>query len=441
MVFSADLHGVLPRVSAVCRLLMQVRLLLVGITLLLLAGSEFTVSATVALAAAAFSSWLGAHYSRRIVDVVLRHPILLGLDVVVSFAVLEFGGPLGPYFLFTVVTAAVAGMLFRWRGVAYFCSLQMLCYLAILGTTGDPAAWTFQALVGQPIYYPLVGFVGVRVRRLLDDHASMAEKRRQTEVVAAAADERARLARDLHDSLAKTLRGIAMSAKALPMWVDRSPERAAGEAERMASAAEIASREARDLIADLRTAELDRPLDESIGRVAESWAQETGTSVCVDASGPVELPVLARYEATAILKETLTNIDRHAGAGHVNVKLTCERECWILSVHDDGRGFEPANPPGAGHFGLVGMHERAARAGAALSLTSSPGEGTTVQVAFPMESSGGSTAAEPVTTPADGCGAPETRESTGVDRRWGSAMLLRLTRRSERRSPTRMEAQ
>lgn len=439
MASSAEAQGALARVEAVCRLLMQVRLLLVGVTLLLLAGAPFTVSSGLALAAAAFCSWLGARYSRRIVDVVVRHPILLGLDVVASFVVLELGGPLGPFFLYTVVTAAVAGLLFRWRGVAYFCSLQVLCYFVSLGLTEGGEAWSFQAMLGQPAYYPLVGFVGVRVRGLLDQQALLAEERRRAEVDAAAADERARLARELHDSLAKTLRGIAMSAKALPMWMGRSPDRAADEAQRMASAAEVASREARDLISGLRCEQLDQPLDDAIRDMTESWAQATGISVRAAVTERVDLPVLARYEAMAIVEECLTNIERHSCAAQVDVRLAHEDGQWVLTVHDDGMGFQvgsrATNASAEEHYGVVGMHERAGRAGGTLNLTSSPGQGTTVRVTFPVEPRETRSVAPGAAPSAE----LDTERARGRPRRPAMAWL-RVARRPGQRSATGVEA-
>lgn len=371
------------------RLLMQVRLLIAGVTLLLLIGTPFTVSSALAVAAATFSSWLGAHYWERIMQRVVRHPLLLGLDIVVSLAVLELGSPLGPFFLFTVVTSAVAGLLFRWPGIAYFCSLQILCYYAALGTAAAQDAWTFQALVGQPAYYPLIGFVGLRIRRLLDEQAGMAEARRQAEVAAAAAEERTRLARDLHDSLAKTLRGIAMSAAALPMWLHRSPERAADEAQRIASAAETGSREARELVSGLRSdGAADQPAAALIHDVVQQWTSETGMTVRTEIADNVQLTVLARHEAVAVLKEALTNIDRHARAENVHVTLACDRERGIVEIRDDGRGFDSGDSDTrlerAGHYGLVGMRERAARADGAVTVTSVPGRGTTVRATFPL---------------------------------------------------------
>lgn len=389
MAFSADPAAAPPRLGAIFRLLMQLRLLLVAVTIVPLVGSPVGPSPIIALTAAAFCSWLAVWHWERIMRVVSRHPILLGLDVVVAFAVLELGGPLGPFFLFTVVTAAVAGLLFRWRGVVYFGTLQVLCYYGALGVATEPATWSFQALLGQPAYYPLVGFVGVRVRRLLDEQVQAAEAQRRAEVTAAAAEERARLARELHDSLAKTLRGLAMSARALPMWVSRSPQRAAEEAERMALAAETASREARGLVSDLRSDDLGESLASSVRDVATGWARDAGIALDVDATTEVTTSLLVRYEAVAVLREATTNIERHAGASHVCVSLTDHGDGQAtLTVTDDGRGFAvtagPQRAQREGHYGLVGMHERMARAGGTLTVGSVPGQGTAVRATFPV---------------------------------------------------------
>lgn len=394
---SAEFPPVLPRVGALCRVLLQVRLLLAALTLLLALGHTLTPNFLVAFAGAAFSSWLASRYWERIAPHLVRHPILVGLDVVISYGILSLGGPLGPFFLFTVVTAAIAGLLYRWRGVAYVCALQVLFYYGALATVvTTPDNWTFQTLIGQPAYYPVVGFVGVAVRRLLDEQARTDQARHVAEVAAAAADERTRLAREMHDSLAKTLRGIAMAATALPAWIDRSPERAAREARHLASAAEIASREARDLIADLRADELDRPLAEAMREIAGKWSDRAGIRVTLDCAEDADLPLVARYEVVAIFREALANAEQHSEACTVRVRLARDGGSVVIDVHDDGRGFElePDNGYGSpdllrtflerGRYGLVGMHERARRAGGTLAVTSAPGHGTRITVALPV---------------------------------------------------------
>ncbi|MQA85135.1 MAG: hypothetical protein GEV03_11040 [Streptosporangiales bacterium] len=388
--------AVLPRVGALCRALLQVRLFLAALTLLGMLGRTVTLSFLLAFAGAVFSSWLASHYWDRLAPRLARHPILGGLDVVISYGILSLGGPLGPFFLFTVVTAALAGLLYRWRGVTYICALQVLFYYGALATAGiGPANWSFQTLIGQPAYYPVVGFVGVAIRRLLDEQDRTEEARRNAEVAAAAAEERARLAREMHDSLAKTLRGIAMAATALPAWLERSTERAAREARGLASAAEVASREARGLITHLRSDQLDRPLGDAVQKIATEWSRMTEIPVTLDCAAHVELPLMCRYEAVAILREALTNIERHADAFSVRVCLRRDGDRVALEVADDGRGFAPGpdtedwpdDLARRGHYGLVGMHERATRADGTFSISSAPGAGTRVVAVLPAGAS------------------------------------------------------
>lgn len=392
MDFSADpAVRLLPRVAGVCRLLMQVRLLLAGLTALFLVRTPITLESALALAAVVLSSWLVAHHWDRIAPKLLRYPSLIGLDVVVSAIVLQLGGPLGSFFLFTVVTAGLAGLLYRWRGLVFVSALQILCYYGALAThLQDPEIVTFQAVVGQPFYYPLMGFVGMGVRRLLDQQAAAEEARNVAEVAAAAADERARLAREMHDSLAKTLRGIALSASSLAQWIRRNPDRAAEEAQRLASAAEIASFEARDLIADLRIDNLQQPIADVVRGVAEEWSENTGIPARLNDIADVELPLLPRYEAIAILKESLTNVARHAEADSVEIQLRREPgDLATLVIGDDGTGFASEGDPRAwlrhGRYGLVGMYERATRAGGTFSIDSTPGRATTVTATFPID--------------------------------------------------------
>ena len=198
------------RVGAAFRLLMQLRTLTAAVTLPLL--PEHQPAPMVLLFSLGALSWIAARYWQRIVPHVLAHPILVAVDVAASFTALGVGGATGPFFLSTMITAAVAGLLFRWPGMLAISATQMLWYYLTLAAVPPSAVnQTFQAVAGQPLYYPLIGFAGAALRRLIDDQA-------EAQASAAAAEERARLAREMHDSLAKTLRGIAFAAGALPAW-------------------------------------------------------------------------------------------------------------------------------------------------------------------------------------------------------------------------------
>jgi signal transduction histidine kinase len=258
--------------------------------------------------------------------------------------------------------------------------IQVVWYYLTLAAAHLPAgAQTFQVIVGQPLYYPLIGFAGVALRKLIDDQA-------EAEATAAAAEERARLAREMHDSLAKTLRGIALATAALPMWARRDPERAVEESARIAADVEIASREARELISGLRDDTITLPLPEAVREVARRWREAHGIDVRCEIDPRVDLPLSAGYEAVAICSEALTNVARHANATTVGVRLAGERGAVVLTVRDDGRGFRMTSVEELtkeGHYGLLGLCERTERAGGEVALTSEPGEGTTVTARFP----------------------------------------------------------
>ncbi|MEU8122765.1 sensor histidine kinase [Spirillospora sp. NPDC049024] len=391
---SSDSRGeVFPeRVGSAFRMLMEIRMLITALSMLLLPRDQLTVGVFVLMSAMLLETWGTARKWRIVAPRVAAHPSLYTLDMCLSFAVLGVGGIAGPYFLSTVATATIAGLLYRWQGMLAVAGLQILVYyLTYVLTATEAEAVTFQTLLGQPLYYPLAGFVGVALRRLLDDYAAKEAALWQAQVIAAASEERARLAREMHDSLAKTLRGIALAASALPLWTARDQERAAQEAEQIATAAAVASHEARDLLTELRDDAIARPLHEALRETANRWGASTGVTVTCDFDGLVEPELRMRHEMVAILREVLTNVERHAKADAVRVELVKERNDLVLTIVDDGRGFQPpqlTDLAREGHYGLIGLHERAQRVGGTVMISSRPGAGTTISARLPVEVSG-----------------------------------------------------
>jgi signal transduction histidine kinase len=379
----------LDPVGAAFRLLMLMRMLMASIALLLLPRNRLTFTTIFLVVCVAVLSWIMARHQDRIVPHILGHPLLVALDVGVSFAVLALGGPTGPFFLSTVATAMTAGLLFRWPGMLAVSALQILCYygtIAFAPPQQHAALITFQALVGQPAYYPLVGFAGVALRGLFDDRAAAEAIRRDAESAAAAADERVRLARDMHDSLAKTLRGIAIEAAALPLWIARDPERTKREIARIAADADIAFVEARDLIRGLRDNSAILPLPEAVRAVATRWCAANGVEIRCETDPDADLPLRARHEAVAVCAEALANVARHAEATSVTVRLTKEEAAVVLTISDNGRGFHMTSLEDvarAGHYGLLGLRERTESVDGVMSVVSAPGAGTTVVVRLP----------------------------------------------------------
>ncbi|MCW2916002.1 MAG: two-component sensor histidine kinase [Actinomycetia bacterium] len=391
------------RVGVTFRLFMYLRVLLVSMGLVLTTGVPTGAVVVLLMAGIGAFSWLVARASERVLPTLARHPILLCLDAFAAYAVLQVAGVFGPFFLFTVITSALAGVLYEWRALLFVCSLQIaFYYLAAHAAPPGQHGADFQALIGLPVFYPIAGCAGIGLHRLFEQYADALEGRRRAETVAAAAEERARLAREMHDSLAKTLQGIALTVGVLPVWVRRSPDRAEQEARKIADAIQVAVGEARGLIADLREDGPSLPLGPTVRQIATAWGRRTGVPVVVAIEDVAEPPLIARYELVAILKEALTNVERHAAATTVEVSLTAGAAAVGLAVRDNGRGFD--NPVGAGdwltrlardgHYGVVGMAERARRAGSELSVVSQPGWGTAISVALSVEAEHGAVYAD-----------------------------------------------
>ncbi|WP_141577584.1 sensor histidine kinase [Actinomadura sp. WMMA1423] len=381
------------RVGAAFVLLMQLRVLVIGVTVLVdgqVRGDPWAIG--VLVLAAVVSGVVLAGWEK----VVLRlfeQPALLAFDVLLGYAVLAVGGIFGPYFLVTVVTAGLAGLLYRWPVAALLCAQQaVLYYTALYRNASSEDGAAVSLLVTLPVFYGVAALVGTVLRRLFDEHAAAEESRWRAEAVAMAAEERTRLARDMHDSLTATLSGIALSANGLPAWVRKSPDRAEAEARRIAAAAQVAAREARSLITELREDAAGVPLGDALRELAGEWEARTGVPVRVDAGPGADLAAAARREMVTIAREALENVRRHAHASAVEIVAEIVDGELEVRVRDDGAGMagRPDDPrrldslAEGGHYGLVGMHERAARAGGRLAVRSAPGGGTEIAATMPM---------------------------------------------------------
>jgi signal transduction histidine kinase len=228
---------------------------------------------------------------------------------------------------------------------------------------------------------------GAAVRRLIDRQASTDLALRAAEGAAAAGAERTRVAREMHDSLGKTLYGVALGAHALALRVEDEAPGSARAARDLSGAAQLATEEARGLISDLRADTLALPLGTVLAEHVGRWAQESGVTATARGED-VDLPnPSTRYELFCIAKEALVNVERHAQAAAVEVTLVQQDDCVLLTIADDGVGIEGSGSARDletdGHYGLVGMAERAERVGATVSLDGASGRGTRVTVRVP----------------------------------------------------------
>jgi signal transduction histidine kinase len=200
--------------------------------------------------------------------------------------------------------------------------------------------------------------------------------------------ERSRIARTLHDTLLQSIQGLILSfqssAEAHPPC---SPER-----QRMEQKLDIAEKlleEGRDQIMDLRAASTPDELAVSLRRFGKQLASAASSSFSMQAIGkPLPLQLEANEEVYAIAREALVNAARHAEADHIWLELNYQSRSFSLAVRDDGKGLAPDVLRAGccdGHWGLVGMRERAEGIGGRLVITSMPGKGTEITVVVPAK--------------------------------------------------------
>jgi len=375
----------------VCRLVLDIRLISIAFTVFFVAtGPNEPPWLLAALIATMVGSYWPLRDWERLGPMIARHPMFLAVDVLLALGILAYDGSQGPFFYFTVATSLLAGLLYGWRGALLFATMLMLGYVGIAAVEVDSAraaAVTFHTAVGLPALYPLCAAAGVGVRSLLIRQADIEAALRDAIQSAAAAEERARLAREMHDSVAKTLHGIALSATALAAAARVAPDTVEEQARQLAASAGLASAEGRRLIEGLRADRLDVPLGTSVRELVESWSRDAVVPVDMSIDEDVAVGVGARFEVVSLLREALRNVGQHAGATHATVALA-RADGWVsLRVSDDGVGFVVPDDLAAlhatGHYGIVGMHERARRAGGRLVLESTPRCGTSVTVRVP----------------------------------------------------------
>src|SRR5215207_5556648 len=201
-----------------------------------------------------------------------------------------------------------------------------------------------------------------------------------------AVEERNRLAREIHDTLAQGLTATALQLESADALLEAGSEGAHEPLRRALSLTRSNLEEARRSVLDLRASPLEgRPLSEALKGLVDRWEVETGINARYAAvNGSRPLPPSVEAALYRICQEALTNVGRHAGAGRVSVRLVATPEQVQLSVEDDGRGFDPSGVSGD-HHGLVGMRERAEMLGGVLGVRSGAGEGTRVEATVPLE--------------------------------------------------------
>jgi NarL family two-component system sensor histidine kinase YdfH len=298
--------------------------------------------------------------------------------------------------LYATLAGETIGILEDWRqallAVLGYLTLMGLTYGLLWGWESTPN-WLGTALLVMffVLVYVLLFLRQLNARaesqRLLlelqEAHAQLAEYAAQVETLTLEA-ERQRMARELHDTLAQGLAGLILQLEALELSLERENTEKAEEITAQAKErARTTLAEARRAIDDLRAADMETP--EAISREVERFQKATGIPCTLEMTPDLNISEQDGEHALRCVSEGLANVARHAQATQAWVTLQEENGRLLIQVRDNGQGFDAAGDIPTGHYGLLGLRERARLANGQLTTASLPGQGTTVTMSIPLE--------------------------------------------------------
>jgi len=284
-----------------------------------------------------------------------------------------------------------------WKIIGALILMGLATWRQIL--SGGHISWTYLIVIGMSTVasIALAWFIHALMiqsqerKRLVEEVKEAQGELAAAERQAGILEERQRLAREIHDTLAQGFTSIIMHLETLDAGI--SPEQTLLK-EHLALARDSARAslaEARRMVWALQPELLERDsLEKALSRYIERWSKESGIEGRLSVTGE-SIPLPPEYEVALLrtVQEALTNVKRHAQAGSVMVTLSYMEALVALDVQDDGIGFDPAlilssSHEQAGGFGLRSMRERTEILGGTFTVESSAGVGTTIAVALPL---------------------------------------------------------
>ncbi len=252
-----------------------------------------------------------------------------------------------------------------------FRSVDMFIVLALVRTVSFMVVGTF--------FSQLINRLRLQQRSLADANARLTHYASTLESLTVSR-ERNRMAHELHDTLAHSLTALSVQLETVKAYWSVDNQKSRELLDQSLTATRSGLEETRRALKSLRATPLEEMgLRLALRQLAESAAKRG--SLDLELALPDPLPYLSPDVEQCIYRiaqESIENALAHAGAKHLTVNLALESQSIMLTVRDDGKGFDPARAEKAGHFGLMGMRERAEIAGGTLSVDSNPGDGTTV---------------------------------------------------------------
>jgi signal transduction histidine kinase len=204
--------------------------------------------------------------------------------------------------------------------------------------------------------------------------------------------ERRKIAQELHDGLAQELTGVVLALEGCQRALDKDPALLGPQLAKASRDARATLMDVRQYMTALRQSEtggLNLPV--TLGRLVDDLRRQTGLQVQMEESGEArELDAIVERAVIRIVGEALRNVAQHAGASTAKVALLYDQDGVVVTVEDDGKGFDVdetfRGAEDRGHFGVVGMRERAEAASGHLVVRSEPGKGSIVRASIPYTS-------------------------------------------------------
>ena len=319
-------------------------------------------------------------------------------DALLTVLLLTTGGRDGPVLHplpvgYVLVSALLMGIVTGTRALwAWLAPVAMGVCLLIVGAPAPLRWWetlVMLAIAGLAYLGRHMVSEAARVENLAGDVA-------QIRAVQAGTEQRLVLARDLHDTVAKSADGMRMLAEVLHDSLEEEHSPHAADAALLLEAADALTSESRAVLDELRTTP-DGDLRRRLAHDAETWGRRLDLPVDIVIEGvPVEADDALTWHAQRALGEMLSNVENHARAESVTIRVAgvtgagTEPLRFLVEVEDDGVGLprrileDPSNLRGSGHYGLCGVQERLASMGGRLSLRAREAGGTRIRATIPV---------------------------------------------------------
>lgn len=288
--------------------------------------------------------------------------------------------------ILTVAVVLIAWQ-YRWKHVVLFSFATTALVIVLL--LGQPTGYLNMMAISavQMMSFLIIGYFTCALMDKLRAQ-SMALEQANTQLrhyattleKLAVSRERNRVARELHDTLAHTLSGLTVQLEATKAYWDVDPNAARTMVETALQTTRDGLHETRRALKALRASPLD-DLGLRVALCSMAVLAAEGANIRLDCAVAENLPMLSPDVEQClyrIAQEAVTNATHHADADVLTVRLACADDRLTLTVQDNGQGFDVQRARSPGSFGISGMYERAALAGGELSITSVPGQGTTV---------------------------------------------------------------